>query len=151
MHLFHGVCLHLSVCVCTIDCKKKMDDTSPLPSTIEKWSKCILVRLLPSWVNDVIWSLSLRSRDSFRARVCAVVSRWGAADSNSHPNNHRLGQHCWERPQKRHIRLCSGGKKTFKLMRGDLVRRLIFTFCYDWFLLGATPKSCWVSFCPSNK
>ncbi len=38
-----------------------MDDTSPLPSTMEKWSECISVWPLPSWVNDVVWSLSLHS------------------------------------------------------------------------------------------
>ncbi len=52
-----------------------MDDASPLPSTIEKWSENISVWPLPLWVIDVIWSPS-RSRDSFGARVCAVVS-WG--------------------------------------------------------------------------
>ncbi len=38
-----------------------MDNTSPLPSTMEKWSECISVWPLPSWVNDVVWSLSLHS------------------------------------------------------------------------------------------
>ncbi len=40
-----------------------MDDASPLPSTnvTEKWSECISVGPLPSWVNNIIWSLSLHS------------------------------------------------------------------------------------------
>ncbi len=59
-----------------------MDDTSPLPKSEAKAS----VWPLPSCENDVIWSPSLRSRDSFGARVCAVESWGGAAESNSRPN-----------------------------------------------------------------
>ncbi len=37
----------------------------------QKWSQSISVWPLPSWVNDLIWSPSLRRRDMFGARVCA--------------------------------------------------------------------------------
>ncbi len=70
---------HRQDSITIIDCK--MDDASPLQSTIEKWSECISAWLLPSWVNDVIWSPSLCNRDSFGAGVCAVVSRGRAAES----------------------------------------------------------------------
>ncbi len=53
-----------------------MDDASLLSSTTEKWSEYISLWLLPSWVNYIIWSPSLRSWGSFGARVCAVVARW---------------------------------------------------------------------------
>ncbi len=52
-----------------------------------------------------------------------------------------------------------GENKPFELMHGDLVRRLVFTFCYDFdffvlfllLLVGAMPKSFCVVFCTSNK
>ncbi len=46
-----------------------------------------------------------------------------------------------------------GENKPFELTRGDLVRRLIFTFCYDfdWFLFGAMPKSMKIYILPNKQ
>ncbi len=78
----------------TIDCKKikikqRWKMRCSLHSTIGKWSQSISVWPLPSWVNYIIWSTRLCIRDSFGARVCAVVSWGGTVVSKSRPNSRR--------------------------------------------------------------
>lgn len=41
----------------------KMDDASPLPPAVQKWSQDVLILPLPSCSGDVIWSQSLRCTD----------------------------------------------------------------------------------------
>ncbi len=72
-------------------------------------------------------------------------SAFAVTKLNKKSEDNRLGLHYWERPQKRHA---VEENKPFKLTCLDFVKCLIFILCndYDWFLLGAMPKSCCVAF-----
>ncbi len=88
--------------------------------------------------------------------ICSewVPSEWEFKQLIKHYNN-RLGRHCFRRSAHKNVIsiYAVGENKPFELTCGDLVKCLIFTFCYDFdrFLLGAMLKSCCVEFCTSKK
>ncbi len=76
LHMVPGLTCYATGIISHMDSSpknEKMNNASPLPYTIAKWSQNIPVWPLSSCASDIIWSPSLCSSDLFESWVCAVV------------------------------------------------------------------------------